>query len=160
MAELQEQIAFDSPIFSLWNKNCLFKLDNSIKSLSTTKTFWFNSFSLFSTAPTPNKDKFLIISQPNAPAPAIKTFVFLIWFINSFPKIEIWSEYLLFSLLTFPSFLVVGKKFRKLNIFHWSIGKYFPVAFIISWETIPPRNEVIHGISVLANFEIFIGIFS
>ena len=34
-----ETSTFDLPIFSLWNKNCLFKLDNSIKSLSAEVTF-------------------------------------------------------------------------------------------------------------------------
>ena len=54
----QATSALNFPISFCLNKNCLFKLDNSIVSKSTTCMFF-----------TPDKAKFFRISQPKPPAP-------------------------------------------------------------------------------------------
>lgn len=54
--------ALDWPICLDWNKNCLFKLDNSMVSMSII-SIWIK----------PERIQFFNISHPNAPAPTMRT---------------------------------------------------------------------------------------
>ena len=64
----QDTSAFGLPIELLLNKNCLFKFDNSILSLSVIYKF------LFLFVDTPIAENVLRNSHPKAPAPIIKIF--------------------------------------------------------------------------------------
>ena len=72
----QAILDFGSPIFSFLNKNCLFKFDNTILSLSVIVTLNF----LFLFDETPIELNIFKYSQPKAPAPIIKIFEFSILF--------------------------------------------------------------------------------
>ena len=70
------------PISFCLNKNCLFKLDNSIVSKSTTNIFL-----------TPDNAKFFKISQPKPPAPTTKTWRIGNASFKSFPGLKLSPGY-------------------------------------------------------------------
>ena len=82
-ASLQAHFDLDLPTSHFLNKNCLFKLLISIKSLSVTNTFPTLLVDI------PIKEKFLRNSHPNAPAPIIKMFKSDNFFCISLPNIAI-----------------------------------------------------------------------